>query len=112
MERRTFLLSIAIIICLLVLAGCAAGQNPSAHTANAHGEQAGFLLGFWHGMISPITFIVSLFDPSVHFYEVHNNGDAYNFGFVWGAGIIFGSGTSAATRRKRPSGKLDSGTIE
>ena len=48
-------------------------------------EPAGFWAGFWHGMIMPITFVVSLFKPGVGIYETNNNGGWYNFGFVLGA---------------------------
>jgi len=34
----------------------------------------------------------------VNFYEVHNNGGWYNFGFVLGAGILFGGGGKASSR--------------
>ena len=56
-------------------------------------KPAGFLGGLWHGMISPITFIVSLFTQDVRIYETNNNGRWYDFGFCIGAGIIFGNGT-------------------
>ena len=71
-------------LALLLIAGCAAGPNPSANVVPADGELAGFWLGVWHGMIAPITFIISLFKPNVHFYEVHNNGNIYNLGFMFG----------------------------
>jgi hypothetical protein len=48
-------------------------------------EPAGFWAGVWHGMILPIAFIASLFNPGVGIYETHNNGGWYNFGFVLGA---------------------------
>jgi hypothetical protein len=35
---------------------------------------AGFLGGLWHGLISPLTFLVSLFNPDVRIYETANNG--------------------------------------
>jgi hypothetical protein len=54
---------------------------------------AGFLSGLWHGMISPITFIISLFNQNIRIYEIKNNGPWYDFGFCIGAGIIFGNGT-------------------
>lgn len=54
-------------------------------------EPAGFLHGLWHGFIAPFTFIVSLFDDSVAMYAINNNGNWYDFGFVLGAGILFGS---------------------
>ncbi len=60
------------------------------------GSVAGFWTGLWHGMILPISFIVSLFRDSVSVYEVHNNGGWYNFGFLLGAAIVLGGGGSAA----------------
>ncbi len=66
------------------------------------GEVAGFWLGIWHGLISPITFVVSLFNRSVYVFEVHNNGGWYTFGFLLGASMTFGgSGGGAARRRKK-----------
>jgi len=53
-------------------------------------------------VLSPITFIISLFSKSVYVYEVHNNGGWYTFGFLMGASITFGgSGGGAASRRKK-----------
>jgi hypothetical protein len=45
---------------------------------------AGFLGGFWHGLIAPIAFVVSLFDSGVSIFETNNNGRWYEFGFVLG----------------------------
>lgn len=87
---------IGLFFLTLMLVGCAAGPNPVAHTPAADGTVAGFWLGLWHGIICPFTFIISLFSNNVHMYQVHNNGGWYNFGFVLGAGILFGgSGKSS-----------------
>jgi hypothetical protein len=45
---------------------------------------AGFLGGLWHGLIAPLTFIVSLFLSGVSIYETNNNGRWYEFGFMIG----------------------------
>jgi hypothetical protein len=95
---------ILCVICILVitLAGCAPGANKLVDTADSEGEIAGFWLGLWQGIISPVTFIISLFSDKVEMYEVHNSGGWYNFGFLLGASIIFGgSGGGAARRRRR-----------
>jgi hypothetical protein len=63
------------------------------------GEAYGFWSGLWHGVIAPITFFISLFDADVAIYAVNNNGGWYDFGFVLGAGILFGGG-SRGSRRK------------
>lgn len=65
---------------------------------------AGFWQGLWHGLIVPITFIISLFSKSVHMYEVHNNGAWYNCGFLLGACISLGGGARGAARRSPPKG--------
>jgi hypothetical protein len=62
---------------------------------------AGFLPGLWHGLISPITFVISLFSDNVTMYDVHNNGGWYNFGFLLGAMITFGGSGGGASRSKR-----------
>ena len=54
---------------------------------------AGFWAGLWHGMILPITFLVSLFKPEVGIYETNNSGGWYNFGFFLGVASAFGSGS-------------------
>jgi hypothetical protein len=58
------------------------------------GTTYGFLGGLWHGVIAPFSFIISLFDKDVAMYAVNNTGNWYNFGFVVGAGILFGGGGS------------------
>ena len=80
-----------------------AGTNELAKTENQDGTIAGFWRGFWHGLIMPVTFIISLFKENVGIYEPHNNGNWYNLGFVLGVMIIFGgnsSGTKQITTKK------------
>jgi hypothetical protein len=86
----------------LLLAGCAAGPNTAAQVASAHhAYRAGFWPGLWEGFIVPITFIISLFDKHVNIYEVNNDGNWYNFGFVLGAGILFGGSSTASSSRRK-----------
>ena len=67
----------------------APSPNPLAHSADAHGRVAGILLGIWHGIISPVTLVISFFNQGVQMYEVHNDGSLYNLGFLLGAAIVF-----------------------
>jgi len=83
-----------ILLFLICLAGCMAGTNQLRDTSNDNGNVAGFWRGLWQGLIAPIAFVVSLFKDNVSIYEVHNNGGWYNFGFLLGAGIVFGGGGS------------------
>lgn len=90
------------LVVVLLLAACTAGPNPDVGTPGGDGDVAGFWLGLWHGIIAPITFLISLFDNDVNFYEVHNNGNWYNVGFALGALLWIGSsGGSTAARSRR-----------
>lgn len=72
-----------------------AGPNELVNSEKPDGKVAGFWQGFWHGLIAPITFIMSLFKDNVGIYELHNNGKWYNFGFILGLMIVFGGSNSA-----------------
>lgn len=90
-----------VIFSLTACAG-AAGGNDVAHVATGH--ISGFWAGLWHGLIAPITLIVSLFNDHVNIYDVHNNGNWYNVGFMIGVGTILGGGGQAPRHAKRNSG--------
>ena len=98
MKNRIILL-LAIIL-VLSLSACAPGPNRFARTPGAEGKVAGFWLGVWHGLIAPLTFIVSVFSDKVGIYEVHNSGNWYNFGFVLGAGLFLGGGILGHRKKK------------
>ena len=93
--RRRIGLTLLILGTVLLLASCAAGPNAAVGTVAESGRVAGFWLGLWHGVISPITFVVSLFNDGVSIYEIHNNGNWYNFGFVIGAAFLIGGSHGA-----------------
>ncbi|NKY08876.1 hypothetical protein [Cellulomonas hominis] len=104
MERRRRSLAVVGLAAatLLLLAACAAGVNPDVGSPPpGAAEPAGFWLGLWHGIILPVTWIVSLFTDTVSPYEVFNSGNWYDFGFVLGITIVFGGpfGASKAGRR-------------
>jgi hypothetical protein len=90
-----------ILLLLLAFSSCAPGPNSVKKTADQEGNTAGFWLGLWHGLISPITFIVSLFNKNINIYEVHNSGSWYNFGFVLGAGLFLQGGIFGSRRARK-----------
>ena len=92
------LVAILTFFALLVFAGCTPGPNIAMDFVEPTREVAGFWQGLWHGLICVITFIISLFNDNVHFYEVVNNGVWYNLGFLIGASCALG-GSGAASRR-------------
>jgi hypothetical protein len=68
----------------------APGPNPMMNTAGSGGAVAGILLGIWHGIISPVTLVLSFLNRGVQMYEVHNDGAPYNLGFFLGIAILVG----------------------
>ena len=66
-----------------------AGPNPLANEKDSKNHIAGFFTGLFHGIISPGTLLVSFFNADVQMYEVHNNGNLYNLGFLLGVAIVF-----------------------
>lgn len=94
-------LVVFVLLAMLALAACAAGPNLSVDEPSAGGDVAGFWLGLWHGIIVPVTWLISLFSDTVNIYEVHNNGGWYDTGFLIGAGVFLGGGGAGAGRRRR-----------
>lgn len=98
MNRKIFLMFVlACLMTAMLVSGCA--QSDQMRDTPGSDGVAGFWPGLWHGLILPVSFIISLFDESVGIYEIHNNGNWYNFGFVIGASFMFGS--VLASKKKR-----------
>jgi hypothetical protein len=94
------LLSVALLMLLVFLAGCAPGTNQLKDTPNDHLAVAGFWRGLWQGFISPFVFVISLFKSDRNIYEVHNNGGWYNFGYLLGVACFFGGSGNRSRRGK------------
>jgi hypothetical protein len=67
----------------------APGPNPLINKTDAHGSVAGVWMGVWHGIISPVTLVLSFVNKDAQMYEVHNDGSQYNLGFFLGIVILF-----------------------
>jgi uncharacterized membrane protein len=93
MKRKTGL--ILMMLCLISLTACVAGPNDLGNSTSVEGSPAGFWLGLWHGLISPITLVISLFNHNVGVYEVNNTGGWYISGFIFGLLIFLGSGNQS-----------------
>jgi hypothetical protein len=78
------------------------GPNPLANKADSNKYVAGIWMGVWHGVISPITLVISFNNPNVQMYEVRNDGSQYNFGFLVGVALLFVilGATAGSSRRK------------
>lgn len=100
-------LLISVSIALVLLTGCAPGTsvqvntpqstlqlsapgpNPMINQGDASGRIARAGAGLWHGIIAPITLVISFFNSDVQMYEVHNAGSEYDFGFLLGVVLVF-----------------------
>lgn len=85
-KSQNILLLLTIIV--FFLSSCADVTNINECVKN---EPYGFWGGLWHGFISPWSFIGSLIWDDIAMYAVNNTGGWYDFGFVLGSGILFGS---------------------
>jgi len=65
------------------------GPNPLINQPDAGGRVARAGAGLWHGIIAPVTLIISFFNSDVQMYEVHNAGSEYNIGFLLGVALVF-----------------------
>lgn len=101
-----FVISLVLMTLLPVLAACAPGSsvqvttpsstmqlaapgpNPVMNQPDAQGRVARAGAGLWHGIIAPITLVISFFNSDVHMYEVHNAGSEYDLGFLLGVALI------------------------
>jgi len=73
-----------IVFCHMPNILAIAGPNSKYKLPGA--TPAGFWAGFWHGMIAPLLFWISLCLPGVRVYETNNKGRWYDFGFLFGVG--------------------------
>jgi len=102
MKRNSFMI---LSLAILLMISCTASVVDVSSCLEA--EPSGFWMGAWHGVIAPITFIISLFTDTLQMYDINNNGAWYDFGFVLGAGILFGGSGSGARRRRKKRRKQD-----
>jgi len=80
-------MAFALIGIMLLSTSCADSQHQVKECVT--GYEYGFLFGAWHGTISPIAFIGSLFSDDISIYAINNNGGWYNFGYVIGIVGVF-----------------------
>lgn len=57
----------------------------------ANATPAGFLAGLWHGILLPITLILSLFNENISISETNNNGIWYKIGVLAGLSLLLGN---------------------
>jgi hypothetical protein len=95
MERHKNVLARWVGLVSITLAACTAGDP--RFTVD---EPANFFDGLWHGVISLVTLVVSLFSNEIDFYEVNNTGWSYDAGLMLGIMIIASFVTSGICARR------------
>ncbi len=88
--------AILLVASVFLFSACADVADVQACVTS---DPYGFWGGLWHGIIAPISFFGSLLSDNIAMYAVNNNGGWYDFGFVLGAGILFGGGSRASKCR-------------
>ena len=115
---KKILVSVSFALLLVMVAGCAPGSsiqvntpdstiqlsapgpNPLVNQPDANGRVARAVAGLWHGIIAPVTLVISFFNSDVQMYEVHNAGSEYDLGFLLGLVIVIAIlGLLVRTRR-------------
>ena len=115
---KKILVSVLFALLLVMVAGCAPGSsiqvnspdstiqlsapgtNPLVNQPDANGRVARAVAGLWHGIIAPVTLVISFFNSDVQMYEVHNAGSEYDLGFLLGLAIVIAVlGLLVRTRR-------------
>ncbi len=89
MKRQHIAISLALLLCLVVLGSCAPAGNTN--------KEYGFLSGIGHGFVFIFAVIGKLFGGDHGLYASNNTGFFYWLGFLFGLGILGGGG--AASRR-------------
>ena len=82
-KMRKIIVSIGIV---LFFTGCG-NTNP-----NEVSQGVGFFSGIWDGWTVFFAFVGKMFGANYNIYEVNNNGNFYNFGFLLGMsswGVFF-----------------------
>ena len=71
MKTKKIIMFAIFIIAMVLLSSCA---HVEPVKDCLEGSPYGFWGGLWHGMISPISFIIKIFNRDVAIYSVNNTG--------------------------------------
>lgn len=98
----------AVAVLMTGLAACVAGTGPSQQAAQG-GSVKEITLGFWHGLIAPVTLVGEVVNEvapgilpwKVQMYEKQSNGALYDVGFFVGLFAAPSFLTAGVSRRRR-----------
>lgn len=82
---------VAVVYIVLLVVGSFVYGIPDPVATLVIDTDIGFWAGLFHGVISPISLIVSVFNDTATIYSSNNSGFLYNFGFLVGTALAFSS---------------------
>jgi hypothetical protein len=101
MKTQKILVIVAVLVLLtLALSACGTANPMKGVALEETGKVYGFWNGLWDGMTAGFAFLFNLFGGHYGIYQVHNNGNWYDFGFLLGVGAFAGGSSSAASSRR------------
>ncbi|MEK7470586.1 MAG: hypothetical protein AAB622_01080 [Patescibacteria group bacterium] len=100
MKSKKKLVIVALFLLALALTACATANPLTGVALEQTGKVYGFWNGLWDGWTAGIAFLFNLFGGHYGIYQVHNNGNWYDFGFLLGVGSFAGGSSSAASSRR------------
>jgi predicted small secreted protein len=100
--RKMFVIVCLIVLVSITLAACGTANPMKGVALGNTGKVYGFLNGLWDGFTALFAFIGNLLlGGHWGIYQVHNNGNWYDFGYLIGVSAFFGgsAGSAASSRR-------------
>ncbi|MFH1295331.1 MAG: hypothetical protein ABIH84_02015 [bacterium] len=99
--RKLFVFLCLVVLLSMALAACGTANPMKGVALEETGKVYGFWNGLWDGFTAIFAFIGNLFGGHWGIYQVHNNGNWYDFGFLLGIGGFSGGASSSATSSRR-----------
>lgn len=92
--RKVFVVLCLVVLLSMALAACGTANPMKGVALEYTGRVYGFWNGLWDGFTATFAFIGNLFGGHWGIYQVHNNGNWYDFGYLLGIGAFSGGALS------------------
>ena len=101
MKNKNLFVVFAVLITLTFVLSACGTANPLKNVAlESTGKVYGFWNGLWDGLTAIFAFVGNIFGGHFGVYQVHNNGNWYDFGYLLGIGALAGGSSRTATSRR------------
>ena len=96
-NRKTLVVVCLMVLAALALTACGTATPFVGKPLEETGQVYGFFYGFWDGITAILAFIGNLLGGHFGIYQIHNDGNWYDLGFLLGVGAFTKGATSAAS---------------